>query len=128
MEVILTDEDKERRKDVERRLIRIESLNKFRTSGVGVALFYGYLVAILLATSLAASALIKNSHTANDAHRGLCALKMERQARVDRAEAFLNKPYTPEAKRVIKAIGYEVLKRSLAQSKADLYALKDVDC
>lgn len=124
----MTDADNIRRKDVEVRLRRIEKLNNWRTSTWGMALFYGYLLAILVSTALASVALAKNIHTANDAHRGLCALKVERQARVDRAEEFLHKPYTAEARKVIDSIGYGVLKRSLAQSKSDLDALKDVDC
>lgn len=107
---------------------RKEALNNFRTSGWGIGLFYGYLVAILIATSLVGKVIIDNRHISKESHRGLCALKAERVRRYEQTKEILDKPNDPQNAKIIASFGRPLLVRSLASAKADADALKDVDC
>lgn len=107
---------------------RIDTLNAFRTSKWGVILFYGYLFAILLATALIAKVIVDNHRIAGDAHRGVCALKIERERRYVQTKEILDHPNKPDNAKLISAFGKPLLLRSLSTAKADLLALKDVSC
>jgi hypothetical protein len=112
----------------EERHDRLYRLNKFRTSGPGVALFYGYLVAILVTAYVVGRAVLDNSRTAHEAHRAVCALKIERVHRVDQTLAILEHPDDPENARIIATFGRPLLLRSLATAREDAKALSDVSC
>lgn len=91
-------------------------------------MFYGYLVAILLATLLVAKVIVDNRHIAKEVHRGICSLKHERERRYTQTKAILDKPNEPNNAKIIEAFGRPLLVRSLQTAKGDVAALKDVSC
>lgn len=106
----------------------IDTLNAFRTSAWGVALFYGYLIAILLSTSLVAKVIVDNRHIASESHRGICALKAERTRRYEQTKEILDHPEADNNAKIIASFGRPLLVRSLTTAKGDMDALKDVSC
>lgn len=112
----------------EREHARLDRLNRFRTSPVGVAMFYGYLLAIIVSGALVGHVILDNRRIASESHRGLCTLKAERVARVKTTEAILADPNKPENARIIETFGKPFIVRSLATSRADAKALGDVSC
>lgn len=107
---------------------RLDRLNRLRTSPVGVALFYGYLIAILITAAVVGRAVLNNSRTAREARRAVCALKTERVHRVDRTLAILSHPDDPNNARIIATFGRPLLVRSLVTAREDAKALSDVSC
>jgi hypothetical protein len=121
-------EDTERAQADHDRDNRIGRLNEFRTSTVGVALFYGYLVAILLSGLLVGKTVLDNRRISKESHSVLCSLKQERERRVSQTQAILAHPNEPENARVIRALGKPLLVRSLESAKSDAEAFKKASC
>lgn len=105
-----------------------EILNNFRTSWFGVILFYGYMLAVAVLAPLTIMAILNNRETAQDARRGLCSLKVQREQRVIDAKFILDNPDDPDNVRLIQLFGKQFIHRSLNTAQQDLDALKDVPC
>lgn len=91
-------------------------------------IFFAYLTAVLVSGLLAGKAILDNRRIANEAHRGLCTLKHERERRVLQTEAILAHPDTEENSRIIRSLGLSILVRSLETARGDVQALEDVSC
>ncbi len=112
-------------------------LNEFRTSGLGVLLFYGYLVGILAAVLIASLAIRNNNDIANKANRaatqaalaaiaanrGLCAQKHGYQLTYTNAKEYLKKH--PNG---TKDFSKDVIVAAILNAKVQLAAFKDVTC
>lgn len=120
--------DDNRRVDMEKRMTRLEGLNRWRSSTFGVLLFYGYLAAILVVSAIAVYTVINSRQIAVEAHRGLCTLRAERFARVNATQQILNHSEDAYNANIIRTFGRELLVRSLETAKADAKALEDVKC
>ncbi len=114
-----------------------DRLNEFRTSHVGIVIFYGYLVAILVAGVLIGKVVIDNHHLANQArrlsvqnnsvarqnHRVLCAQKNGYELTYRNATTYLRKhPHGTVA------FSRDVIVAAKLQAKVQLGAFKDVKC
>jgi hypothetical protein len=93
-----------------------------------IALFYAYLIAILVLAFFLARVVLNNAKIAHESHRALCTLKVERQHRFDQSRDILTHPNKPENAQLIAKFGRPIIIRSFATAKADLDALKDVSC
>jgi hypothetical protein len=109
---------------------RVERLNAFRTSPAGVALFYGYLFAIVVTAIFVGSVMLGNRHTAQRAlaasaraTRALCNQTKAAQERKATSAQFLKEhPHgTPDFSRAL-------IERSIRAAQAEIDANKDIEC
>jgi len=99
----------------------------FVTSRVRIVLFYAYLVAIGILSVFVAKTILDSHRISTQSHRALCALKVERTARVEQTSKILTDP-TPENLSLIRTFGRPLLERSLATARADEKSLEDISC
>lgn len=125
-----------------------ETLNNFRTGPLGIALFYGYLIAIIATALLLIVVLVQLNARANEAHalaektaqvskensraiavgrRALCNQKREKKRTIEETTKLLNDPRFA-GKSTVFGIDKSVLRRSVAVNRRDLRALSDVKC
>ncbi len=114
-----------------------DRLDHFRTSRLGIAVFYGYLVGILVAVLIAALAVrsnhaiaVKANHAAMqakqaaaDANRSLCAQKAGYQTTYTNAKKYLRQH--PNG---TKDFSKDVIVAAILNAKTQLAAFKDVTC
>ncbi len=100
-----------------------QRLNDFRTSHLGVILFYGYLIAVLVAGVFIAKVIRDNHKTAVQVERALCAQKdgYERTYRN-------SKKYLRDHPNGTRDFSKDVIVAAILQSKTQLAAFKDVTC
>jgi len=97
------------------------------SSRLRISLFYAYLIAIFMLAAVVIHVILDNRQTAQQSHRALCTLKIEREHRVKQTADILNS-HDPADMQIVKSFGRPLLIRSLNSEKADRDALKDVSC
>ncbi len=98
-------------------------LNDFRTSHLGVFLFYGYLIAVLVAGIFIAKVIRDNHRIAAQTQRALCAQKQGYEQTYRNSKKYLREH--PEGTRDFSK---DVIVAAILQSKTQLAAFKDVTC
>ncbi len=100
-----------------------ERLNEFRTSHIGIALFYGYLLAILLVGFLVSRALINLHNVAAQNHRALCSEKHGYETTYNGGKKFLR-----DHPNGTSDFSKDVIVAAILQAKVQLHAFRDVTC
>ncbi len=98
-------------------------LDDFRTSHLGVILFYGYLIGILIAGLFIAKVIRDNHRTAVQTRRALCAQKHGYELTYRNGKKFLVAHPNGTAD-----FSKDVIVAAILQSKVQLAAFKDVAC
>lgn len=105
----------------------IDRLNKFftdfRTSKLGIVVFYGYLIAVLIGGLFIAKVISDNRHTADQVLRALCVEKLQAQQGVRLGVQFLREhPHgTTDFPR-------EFIVSSITRSREQVKAFNDLAC
>ncbi len=100
-----------------------QRLNDFRTSHVGVAIFYGYLAAILVAGFFIGRTLIDLHDVANQNHRVLCNEKHTFERGLAGAQLYLKQhPHGTES------FSRGLIVSVIIQDRQQLAAFSDVTC
>ncbi len=98
-------------------------LNDFRTSHLGILLFYGYLLAILIAGVFIAKVIRDNHKTAIQVERALCAQKGGYEQTYTSSKKYLREHPNGTAD-----FSKDVIVAAILQAKVQLHAFKDVTC
>ncbi len=98
-------------------------LNNFRTSHLGVLLFYGYLIAVLVGGVFIAKVVSDNHTTATQVERALCAQKGGYEQTYQNSKDYLRKH--PNGTRDFSK---DVIVAAILQAKVQLHAFRDVTC
>lgn len=98
-------------------------LNDFRTSHLGIVIFYGYLVAILIAGVLIGKVVLDNRQIAAQAHRALCAQKQGYEHTYQGSKTYLR-----DHPNGTRDFSKDVIVAAILQSKTQLAAFGDVTC
>ncbi len=98
-------------------------LNEFRTSHLGVMLFYAYLIAILVAGVFIAKVVTDNHRIASQTKRALCAQKHGYELTYRGGKKFLRKHPHGTAD-----FSKDVIVAAILQAQVQLAAFKDVTC
>ncbi len=98
-------------------------LNSFRTSQLGVVVFYGYLIAILIAGIFIGKVIKDNHKTAIQVERALCAQKHGYEVTYRGGKKFLHEHPNGSVD-----FSKDVIIAAILQAKVQLAAFKDVTC
>ncbi len=98
-------------------------LNSFRTSHVGVIIFYGYLLAVLVGGIFIAKVIRDNHQTAVQTQRALCAQKQGYEQTYQSSKKYLR-----EHPHGTRDFSKDVIVAAILQSKVQLHAFRDVSC
>ncbi len=100
-----------------------QRLNDFRTSHMGIVIFYGYLAAILVVAFIVARTLIDLHDVANQNHRVLCNEKHTFGRGLTGAKKYLRQhPHGTES------FSRGLIVSVIIQDRQQLSAFKDVTC
>ncbi len=100
-----------------------DPLNRFRTSHLGVAIFYGYLIAILVAGVFIGKVVRDNHKIAAQTQRALCAQKHGYELTYRNSQKYLREHPNGTAD-----FSKDVIVAAILQAKVQLHAFKDVTC
>ncbi len=100
-----------------------DRLNEFRTSHLGVIIFYGYLLSILVAGVLIAKVIRDNHRIAVQTQRALCAQKQGYEQTYQNSKKYLR-----EHPHGTRDFSKDVIVAAILQSKTQLAAFQDVAC
>ncbi len=98
-------------------------LNEFRTSHIGIVIFYGYLIAVLVAGVFIAKVIRDNHRIATQAERALCAQKQGYEQTYRGSKKYLRDHPNGTAD-----FSKDVIVAAILQAKVQLTAFKDVTC
>ncbi len=98
-------------------------LNEFRTSDLGILLFYGYLIAVLVAGVFIAKVIRDNHRISTQTQRALCAQKGGYEQTYRSGKKFLLEHPNGTAD-----FSKDVIVAAILQAKTQLAAFKDVTC
>ena len=98
-------------------------LNDFRTSHLGVILFYGYLIAVVIGGVVIARVIRNNHATATQVQRALCAQKNGYEQTYTRSKQYLH-----EHPNGTRDFSKDVIVAAILQAKVQLHAFRDVTC
>ncbi len=100
-----------------------ERLNQFRSSRIGVGIFYGYLAAIIVVSFIVARSIIDLHDVANQNHRVLCNEKHALERGLKGANEYLRQhPHGTES------FSRGLIVSVIVQDRLQLAAFKDVTC
>jgi hypothetical protein len=91
-------------------------------------MLWAVLFVVVLAFSALAWSIHENEVAIKQAHRALCTLQADRNAKVTSAEAILNHPEDPGNLAILKTFGRPLIVRSLITARADAKAYRDIKC
>ncbi len=100
-----------------------DRLNEFRTSHIGIVIFYGYLIAVLVAGVFIAKVIMDNHRIAAQAERALCAQKNGYEQTYRGSKKYLRDHPNGTAD-----FSKDVIVAAILQSKTQLSAFRDVTC